>query len=128
MDIGRAIATAKRLIEANGQSVVWRKPFLATPVDQPWRDPRAGDPDDTPVKVLWITPKLQKLAFLALLKGTDIPSGVEEALMPHYAFDPELTDRVVVDGVEQSLYRVDTLKPNGTPIMHRLYINRAGAA
>jgi hypothetical protein len=128
MDIARAIATAKRLIEKNGQAVVWRKPAPADPTAKPWRDVRDGDPTNTPVKIVWITPKLRTLAFLANAKGTDIPAGVEEALMCAQAFEPELTDRVVVNGVEQSLYRVDPIKPNGTPILYRLYINRKGAA
>lgn len=128
MDVDRAIATAKRLIEKNGQSVVWRKPAPADPAAKPWRDVRDGVPDDTPVKIVWVTPKLQTLAFLQALKGTDIPAGVEQALMAAQDFEPELTDRVVVDGVEQSLYRADPIKPNGTPILYRLYINRAGAA
>jgi hypothetical protein len=128
MDINRAIATAKRLIEANGQSVLWRVPFRASPVDQPWRDTEAGDPIDTPVKILWVTPKFRTMAFLQLLKGTDIPIGTEEALMPAYAFTPDQTDLLVVDGVEQSLYRIDPLKPNGVPVFYRLYVNRAGAA
>lgn len=127
MDIARAIATAKRLIEKNGQAVVWRKPAPADPTAKPWRDLRDGDPADTPVKIVWITPKLQRLAFLQLAKGIDVPEGVREALMPAYAFEPELTDRVVVGGVEQSLYRVDPIEPNGTPIFYRLYVNRVGA-
>lgn len=127
MDIDRAIATAKRLIEANGQAVIWRRALRAAPIGQPWRDVALGAPDDTPVSILWITPKLRKLAFLQLAEKIDIPNGVEEALMPAQSFEPELQDCVVVNGVAQSLYRVDPLKPNGTPIFYRLYLNRAGA-
>lgn len=126
MDISRAIATAKRLIEANGQAVIWRRSFRAAPVGQPWRDVAAGDPTDTPVTILWLTPKLRKMAFLQLAEKVDVPNGVEEALMPAQDFTPELQDTVVVDGVPQSLYRVDPLKPNGVPIFYRLYLNRAG--
>lgn len=126
MDIGRAIATAKRLIETNGQAVVWRKPASADPAAKPWRDVRTGDPTDTAVKIVWITPKLTRLAFLELAKGINIPAGVRECLMPAYAFEPELTDTVVVDGIEQSVYRVDPIKPNGTPVFYRVYLNRAG--
>lgn len=128
MDVARAIATAKRLIDKNGQSVVWRKPAPADPTAKPWRDVRDGEPTDTPVKIVWVTPKfLQTMAFLINDKGTDVPKGVEQALMAAQTFEPELTDRVVIGGVEWSLFRVDPVKPNGTPILYRLYIHRAGA-
>jgi hypothetical protein len=127
MDITRAIATAKRLIEANGQAVVWRKPASADPAAKPWRDVRTGAPGDTPVKILWVTPKFRTMAFLQLLKGTDIPVGTEEAIMPAYGFEPLSSDTIVVDGVEQSLYRIDPLKPSGVPVLYRLYVNRLGA-
>lgn len=123
----RALATAKRLIDKNGQAVVYRRAFRATPVDQPWRDLAAGDPDDTPVRILWVKPTLRTMFFLENDRKDDVPKGVEQAIMAAQDFEPDLKDVVLINGVPQRLYRLEPIKPNGDVILWNLYIQRAGA-
>lgn len=127
MDVQRAIATALRLIEKNGQAVVYRKPAAADPSAAPWRDLRSGEPWDTPVRVAWIKPKLRTLAFLQNEATTEIPKGVELALMAGGLIEVDLTDLVLADGRACPLFRADPVKPSGVPILWTLWINRAGS-
>lgn len=115
----RAIATATRLIAANGQAVTWRQVSDGAPGDsaQPWK-PGASANVDNAVNIVFLPDDRRDYEFLRLLGATEIPKGKLVGLMAAPSFTPTIKDVVVRDGVTLGIDAVDPLAPNGQIILY----------
>lgn len=122
-----AIATANRLIDKFGASCVWAKPAAPDPDADPWRDQREGEPDEHNVSIAFFSAKdlgYGTTLALAALAGTEVPAHNQMGLMPGgLDFDPELTDTVTFGEKTIDVTKIDTLAPNGTPVLFFLWLN-----
>lgn len=122
-----AIATANRLIAKFGAPCVWTKPAEPDPNADPWRDERTGTPEENDVSIAFFSAKdlgYGTTLALAALAGTEVPVHNRMGLMPGgLSFDPELTDTLTFGGDTIDVTKIDTLAPNGTPVLFFLWLN-----
>lgn len=115
----RAIATVLRLIEKNGQSVVWNSLTNAAPADtsKPWKPGAAGATPHT-VSICFIPVRDKETRkLIQYLKGTDVPIGQLAGLMGQVSFEPAVKDVVVRDSKQLAISSIDWLSPNGQKIL-----------
>lgn len=116
----KAIQTALRLIKKNGQAVEWIEKGVIVPDDpeKPWNGGKASDvPHAVHVCFVAIESKDDLVAFRFLLND-DIQVGSTFGLMGSVGFQPTANNYVIRDGQTLNIRKLDTLKPNGVPILH----------
>jgi hypothetical protein len=114
----RAIATVLRLIKKNGQNVVWRKTVRTPDAQRPWNAADSA-PVDNAVVIAWI----RKSGSLAeaiqhILKGTEVNVGSQRGLMGAVSFVPDLTDKVVRNGVTLPIKAIEAIAPAGIAVLY----------
>jgi hypothetical protein len=122
----RAIATAKRLIAKNGQTVTWRKTQDGVPADgaKPWK-PGTTVVVDYSVPIVFLPESRVGFEFLAMLANTEVPKGKLTGLMAAPAdFVPTLKDIVIRGGETYSIRTLDPLAPNGDVILYTIGFDR----
>ena len=115
----RAIATAQRLIERNGQLVVWRGLTNGAPsdADKPWL-PSDSVPVNHDVFICFVPVKDRATRqFFAELSGREVVVGSLAGLMGNVTFEPTLKDVVIRDGTELAIDTIDLLSPNGQKVL-----------
>lgn len=115
-----AIATAKRLIQKDGQTVTWSKSAL-TPIDpdQPWLGDTSVVTNYTPF-VCFVPASGGFYTLIQYLKGTEVPKTGTYGLMAPQAFMPEITDLVMRNNSPLKIATIDTLQPNEQVVLHIL--------
>ena len=129
MNVDRVIATAKRLIAANGEACTWTKPAPEAPGSDPWRDDREGAPEAHNVSIAFFSPKdlgRGSEAFLAAIAGTEVPAGTEIGIMSGgQPFEPLASDELVrSDGKRANITTIDRLAPSGVPLLYFVKVAR----
>lgn len=115
----RQIAQAQKQIKRKGQACTWRKLPRNANVTQPWKG-QSTAPTDFPVSIVFLKQGLNS-ALLHLLTNTDVTEGAPDAIMAGgLSFEPELTDVVIQNGQTMVLEAIDSLAPDGTPIIYYL--------
>lgn len=119
----RQIATANKLIQKNGQLVVWKSVTTGAPADaaMPWKPTVAVDPQHD-AYICFLPINRQMTQLFNYLRGTnDIPTGSVMGLMAgNVAFAPKLKDVVMRDGDTLRIKSIDLLSPNGQKILYTI--------
>ena len=117
----RAIATAERLINRNGQLVQWRSYADGAPPDtsKPWK-PGQGGETNTDVVICFLPQDKESRELFRYLRGTnDVPTGFLQGLMKgNISFVPALSDVVVRDGEIMRIRSIELLSPNGQKVLY----------
>lgn len=117
----RAIATAERLIDRNGQLVQWRTYADGAPSDasKPWK-PGQGGETNSDVVICFLPLDKESRELFRYLRGTnDVPTGFLQGLMKgNIAFVPALNDVVVRDGEMLRIRSIELLSPNGQKVLY----------
>lgn len=122
----RPIATALRLIAKYGQVCEWRKTGVVVPDDpaRPWLGGSQSQVLHQPS--IAFVPATSGASDFGLTKfrqgGGDSASFSTFGLMGAQDFTPEVVDKLTRDGEPLVIVAVDTLAPNGEPILHILSI------
>ena len=122
---GRQLATVQRLIASHGEACTWWQ-YPAPPDDDAANPAEPEEPVSFPVLIVFIGPTKSASFFAALsaLVGTEVPGGLNFALMGSVTFTPALTDQVErSDGTMLSINDKDgirTLAPDGTTLLYYL--------
>ena len=120
------IQTAKELIALYGAPCLWQAaaPAIET---SPGYTEAGPEPDPVPVKMAFFTGRdlgRGSAEFLAMLQGTEVPVGQEIGLLAGgLSFVPDLTGKVIRDGVALTVKAIDRLAPNGTPILYYVTVS-----
>jgi hypothetical protein len=120
----RQIATAKRLIEKNGQVVQWHVPTpgAADPAT-PWK-PTIGTDVSHDVRIVFLPASRVNYELIrALGNAPDIVGGKSYGLMAAVDFVPSKLHYVMRDGVEYRIEYIDPLAPNGEIILYTVGFN-----
>lgn len=118
----RQIATAKRLIEKNGELSQWvvRTQNAPNP-DTPWIP--TGETDvSNPVKIVFLPVGTRFLELVQMIAKTEVPTGSQKGLMAAVDFVPQI-DAVIIRPSGDRQYKVksiDTISPNGQIILYKL--------
>lgn len=112
------IETAKRLIEKNGELVIWRQVRNTVNENQPWK-PVAPVPVDNEVTIVFL-PRERVDTQLIRATSESIPIGSVYGLMAQVDFSPSAKDVVIRGGKEIRINAIDPLAPNGTPIIYTI--------
>ncbi len=124
-DYSTFIALADRLIGKRGGAATWKKHVTDAVADPatPWL-PGTAPPPVTyqctilllPMNYTMLQSTLSLLASLGYERGTNVPTGTEQALLSGSApFTPELADTCLfADGRELKVLNVDRLAPDAT--------------
>lgn len=122
--IDRAIVTALRVINLNGEPVTWIRaaaPVVADP-SKPWIA-TAGVPTEIETSLLFTSAKYSPI--LQLIAGSNVELGKLQALLPATGFVPSDSDVVLrSDGTKLSIESVAPLAPNGKPILYYLVFKK----
>lgn len=115
----RQIATAKRLIAAKGQSVIWRQLTDGNPADsdKPWNAGETRKKDHT-VSIVFLPDTRSGYEMLRAMGVTEVPKGNMIGLMAQVPFTPALKDIVLRDGVPVAIRTITPLAPNGENILY----------
>ncbi len=117
----RQIASAKRQIKKDGQSVIWRVVKNGEPENpsKPWK-PSPSISIDYPVTIAFFpVPRYEKKENQYKI-GTEIPTGFVEGYMASVPFKPSIKDVVIRNEVELTLIGFEEIAPNGQPILYIL--------
>lgn len=119
----RQIATAKRLIAKNGQTVQWRQVRDAAPADplKPWLASGNATNVDTDVKIAFLPNK--RVGFetlIAAATGAEILTGSVIGYMAAVSFEPSKKDIVLRGGVVYRISKIDELNVDGAPILYTI--------
>lgn len=121
------IATAKELIALYGQDCLWHKP---APVigGVPGYPEIGAEPDPIPCKLAFFSSRDVGRggagAFLAMLRGTEVPANKEVALLAGgIDFEPENTDHIDRGGVLVAIEQIDRLAPGGVPVLYYVTVS-----
>lgn len=120
----RQIETARRMIEKYGQSVTWRKiTEILEDDDKPW-EPSEGDEEDSPVDVTvsicFLPMDLQNKKLVQYMTGKEVATGFLVGLMGEVSFSVDIKDTVVRGSEVIKIASIDTLAPNGRPILYTI--------
>ena len=112
----RQIATAKRLIQKNGQLVQWKQTVKDVDDDKPWEQVET-EPDLNDVYICFLS---STDPWLRYMKGADVPLGGIYGLMGQVDFDLSIADVVIRDGKELKIKEIDSFAPNGEIILNTI--------
>lgn len=121
----RQIAQAKRLIAKKGQLVTWVPQDVTIPDNtKPWKTAPVGSPPTFPVSMVFLSSgKTVIEAQSHLFTGTSVPDGAPKALMGVVPFTPKINDTVLRGSETLTVKSIDTLAPNGDPILYTIYFS-----
>lgn len=120
----RAIETAKRLIEKNGQPVTWRKLVVDTPSPSaPWKPVSEGVNEYSTI-ICFLPLSRVGEELIRYLRGTEVTTGSVKGLMPVVDFEPSANDVVISNGNTLRIKSIDTLSPNGQIIVYTIEFDR----
>jgi hypothetical protein len=116
----RQIATAKRLIKAKGQLVIWAQTdsLLGS---KPWL-PGTKTTINHNVSIVFLPQSKTFMEFLRFMKGTDIPVGSMIGLMAAVNFEPKVSDLIIRPNDELKIKSINPLAPNGDIIFYQIEI------
>lgn len=122
----RQIATAKRLIAAKGQSVIWRQVRDAAPADplKPWIASGNAVSVDNTVKIAFLPNK--RLGFETLIAaaiGREILSGSVIGYMAQVSFAPTKKDVVMRGDIPYRIVNIDELNVDGAAILYTIHFD-----
>lgn len=118
----RQIATAKRLIEKNGQTINWvQRPAGTVDPDTPWL-PTVGVPVTYTPRIVFLPRSRLNYQLIRALNpnAPEVPGGTLYGLMAQVSFTPSKDDVVVRAGVEYRMIGIDPLSPNGEIILYTI--------
>jgi hypothetical protein len=120
----RQIKLAQRLIKQKGAAVVWIQNPLTQDNAEPWKTSDAGEPGKFDVSILFIRPdsSLHRTLY-ALLKRTEIATGIQRGIMASVPFTPGLNDKVTLNGKQMNVSKFDVFAPSGLPILYYIEFN-----
>jgi hypothetical protein len=114
-NFSRQIATAKRLIEANGEACTWNIRTRTPNASQPWK-PTGAEVEHECV-IFWYTLNNNQGVMQAFVQslGQSIPEGVLFGLLPgDCGFVPGSSDEITrSDGSNVTVQKLDPLAPAG---------------
>lgn len=115
----RQIATAKRLIQKNGQKVTWRVMTDGAPADEnkPWKA-GVGSYEEHEVFICFLPEDLRNKEFIRYLTGMEVTTGTIIGLLGNVPFNPSPKDVVIRDGVEYRINDIELLSPNGQKVLY----------
>lgn len=121
----RSVATATKLINKYGANATWKVYGSTVDNSQPWKSTAPGTgPTEYAIKIVLLPESTgdNPLEMLShLLAGTSVPVGAEQGLMAgSVAFVPAVNDSVVINGKTRQFKAIDTLQPDGNPILYTL--------
>lgn len=121
-EFDRQIATAQRLIRQKGQAVKWRVITNGAPSDplKPWK-PTQSPTVDYAVSICFLPINKETQRTLMLQAKSEVPTSNLMGLMGAVPFAPDMKDVVLRDGKELRIEAIDTLAPNGQPILYTVY-------
>lgn len=118
----RQVATALRLIQKNGQRVIWRQRGEGISDPQaPWLPVSDITVDNTPF-ICFLPLESGKEFLMSMGKG-EAATGAFYGLMGAQSFAPSLKDTVIRDGIELDIDSIDVLSPNGQVILYTIVFN-----
>lgn len=112
----RQIATAKRLIQKNGQLVQWKRTVKDLSTTNPWEQVET-EPILNDVYICFL-PSTDP--WIKYIKGTDVTAGALYGLMGQTSFDLSSGDVVIRDDKELRIKTIDKLSPNGQNILYTI--------
>lgn len=118
----RQIASAKRLIAAKGQNVIWRRLSISTPlpdVNKPWK-PGDDTTVDVSVSIVFVPVNRVGNELIHLLKGTEIATGSLKGLMGAVSFEPSIKDVVIRGDKTLRIKSIEPIAPNGDIIIYTI--------
>jgi hypothetical protein len=113
---GTLVNTANRLISNFGQSVTWVRIASVTNSETPWA-PETQTRTEVPVDIAFLPVGVQARAYIQHVVG-EVPGGSTLGYMGDVGFQPVRTDVVLRDGIEWRIEKVETIQPDGFPILH----------
>lgn len=118
----RAIKTAERLIEKNGQKIIWRLVKNgAAASDTPWKPSELADEDKDAIICFLPIGKESRQLFTFIRGQSDVPTGYVMGLMKgSIDFVPSVTDVVIRDGETLRIKSLDLLSPNGQKVLYTM--------
>jgi hypothetical protein len=112
----RQIASAKRIIAAKGQLCTWNSHGDGSGGTAAKPAANVITPH-TDIPIVFVPLEREYLAtFLSTLQDTEIPTGLELAIMGQVDFDPQLRDTITRGSVEYSIHPkngIEKIDPNG---------------
>lgn len=121
----RRLATVNRLINKEGQTVVYKS--QTAPVadeSQPWKS-TAGGYTLNICKMVFVDSRNYK-QFLAFIKGTDIPEGGKLGLMAPQSWTPAKLDTVYRDQLGYAVEGFKVIDPGGVLLLYKIEIAAGG--
>lgn len=116
----KQIATALRLIEKNGQAVIWQKEQKKSDTLEPWKQVDAN-PVKKPVVICFLPSKrVGKQTKHYLADAPQIEQSSVTGLMGAVDFTPENIDTVLRNGKELRILSIDELAPNGQTVLYTI--------
>lgn len=112
----RQIATAKRLIQKNGQLVQWKRTVKDVSITNPWEQVET-EPVLNDVYICFL-PSIDP--WIKYIKGSDVTTGTLYGIMGQTSFDLSAADVVIIDGEELRIKKIDKLSPNGQIILYTI--------
>ena len=114
----RQIATAKRLIKAKGQLVIWRQPIDGAR-SKPWIANSASSADYN-VSIAFFPYGTFTRETIKANRNTDVPTVMLYGLMPAVEFIPKIRDIVITPTDTYNVVSIDPLAPNGDIIYYQI--------
>ena len=112
----RQIATAKRLIQKNGQLVQWKQTEKDVSATNPWEQVET----EAVLNDVYICFLPSTDPWIRYIKGTDVVSGGLYGLIGQVSFDISASDVVIRDSEELRIKSIDRLSPNGQNILYTI--------
>ena len=112
----RQIATAKRLIQKNGQLVQWKRTIKDISLTNPWEQVET-EPVLNDVYICFL-PSTDP--WIKYIKGTDVTADSLYGLMGQTSFGLSAADVVIRDAKELRIKTIDKLSPNGQNILYTI--------
>lgn len=115
------IASAIRMIEKYGQEIEWRQTSEGVPVDpsKPWLGNETVHSTHNP-SIVFLPTSRENMALIRALSETTIRTGSLIGLMGAVDFKPDDTDTVKRGDEVLTISYIDTLAPNGEPILYTI--------
>jgi hypothetical protein len=115
----RSIIRTLAVIKRKGQLVTWRQLNRTPDISEPWKVTSA-QVDKTP-SVLFLTVNKETRETLHYMRDSnELKDGAVVGLMGAVDFTPALADVVIRNGKQLNIASIDTLAPNGQPILYTI--------
>lgn len=116
----RQIATALRLIEKNGQAVIWNSNVAGAPADptRPWLPAEPDEIQTHDVSICFLPIDRTNMESMRYIFGTEVQGGSSMGLMGQVPFATSLKDTVTRGTETLRVKTINELEPNGQIILH----------